>query len=96
MSSAFRLLMHCMLLVGAHSIGRSHRAATRHRPLINRPEINMVSVPLAPDHGTPPRWVTKVNAALERGAAAYVFTFVLLDLGTALALCFLSLHCVSM
>ena len=32
-----------------------------------------------------------MNAALERGAVAYLFTYVLLDLGLALALCLLFL-----
>jgi hypothetical protein len=34
-----------------------------------------------------PPWVTKINNALEKGAAAYFLTYVLLDLGTALVFC---------
>ena len=34
-----------------------------------------------------PKWVNTINAALEKGAAAYVLTYIVLDLGTALVLC---------
>ena len=36
-------------------------------------------------------WVSNINTALEKGAIAYVLTYVLLDLGTALILCLLFL-----
>lgn len=60
------------------SLARLHRPAHRAR----------LCVPAEPP---PPPWVAKVNAALEDGAVSYACAFILLDMGTALALCVLLL-----